>query len=656
MVAGTAAIARPRATIWLVPVIAVVIVAAGTWAYATSFDGVFVLDDVRAIARNPTIRTLWPLSAPLAPPTASTVAGRPVANLSLAINYALAPPEVRNVFETNGPGSRPGAPDTAARLRRNARGYHAGNLLIHLAAALVLFGIVRRTLLSERLRSHFEHSALWMAGAIALVWVTHPLTSAAVTYIVQRVESLMGLLFLLTLYCAIRASEGKRAQTWTAAAIASCGLGMATKETMVSAPVVVAAWMWLFTRVRRLGTARDRRSHPAVLFAGLAATWVILALLVLGERRGPSLSLAAPTAWRYLLTQSDVVVHYLGQAFVPTSLVFLYDWPLAETLSYVWPQALVLSALVVVTAAGVIRRWPVAFLGVWFFLILAPSSSVLPIVTEVAAEHRMYLPLAAVVALIVLSAVVAARRLNVGGRMGAVAALAATVVVVAAAAVETRARNEAYWSSETLWRDTVAKRPDFPRPRVLYGSVLLSAGKVAEAEAQLRVAVTLAPDDPMARLRLGAALAQQRKFDEAIPHVERAAANLPDDPGAYRMLGEIYAAQGQDALAVANLERALSGMGGDPDLLVRLAMMLADSRDPSVRDGGKALGLAERAVALTSRRHVMALAALALAQAESGRVPQAAGTAREALQLAREQNANPALIRELEYRVQHYTR
>jgi hypothetical protein len=172
------------------------LVAVGAWAYSTSFRGVFVLDDVRAIVRNPTIRTLWPLAMPLAPPTGSTVAGRPVANLSFAINHAMAP------AEAEARPASPGVPGGAGPI--DPAPYHAGNLLIHLVAALVLFAIVRRTLLSESLRPRFGAAAPWLALVVALVWVVHPLQTAAVTYVVQRVESLMGLFYLLTLYCATR--------------------------------------------------------------------------------------------------------------------------------------------------------------------------------------------------------------------------------------------------------------------------------------------------------------------------------------------------------------------------------------------------------------------------------------------------------------------
>ena len=113
--------------------------------------------------------------------------------------------------------------------------------------------------------------------------MVHPLTTAAVTYIVQRVESLMALFYLLTLYCSIRASGQTRTGWWTAAAIASCALGMGTKEVMVTAPVMVAAWWWLFVPADDKGARRRART----LIPGLFLTWAVLAFLVAGERRGP---------------------------------------------------------------------------------------------------------------------------------------------------------------------------------------------------------------------------------------------------------------------------------------------------------------------------------------------------------------------------------
>ncbi|MBL8144382.1 MAG: tetratricopeptide repeat protein [Acidobacteria bacterium] len=581
------------------------------------------------------------------------MSGRPVANLSLAINYALAPVDAREVFEPAGPSSPPGAGDLFVR---NIRGYRLGNLVIHLGAALALFGVVRRTLLVSRVRACFTDAAPWVAGAVALIWAVHPLTTAAVTYLVQRVESLMSLFYLLTLYGAIRAWDAAEARPrlWTAVAVVSCACGMATKEVMVSAPLAVALWGYLFGRRDDAGWRVE---------AGLAATWVILAVLVYGERRGPSLDLASETIWRYLITQSAVIVHYLQLAFVPRPLAFLYDWPLAASLADVIAPAVFVAALLGATVALVVRRHPAAFPAACVFLVLAPSSSVLPIATEVAAEHRMYLPLAAVVAAVVVVAFLLGRRVTARdagaapatSRARTLAAVTGAVVLatVLALGLETRARNDVYDSEERLWADNVAARPNDPRPRTAYGSALARRGRLADAEVQLQAAVALAPDDPVALVRLGSVLASQNKVDAAIPHLEHTLRVRPEDVDAHRYLGEIYAMRRQDALAVVHYERVHAAYPDDPMMAARLASILADSRDTSVRNGPRALQIAERAAALTGRREPRVLEILSVAKAATGRLADAEATVREAIPLA-QARGDRALVGALEYRASAY--
>ena len=616
--------------------LAALLALAATWTYAPSFRGVLVLDDVRAIVRNPSIRSLWPLDVPLTPPTGNTLAGRPVANLTFAVNYALAPTNVRETFVPS-PTSGDGDP-----FLRNIHGYHAVNLLVHACAALVLFGIIRRTLGRPAFSTALRQQATPLAFLAALLWTVHPLQSEAVTYVVQRVESLMSLWYLLTVYAAIRVVDVPRRRWWWACAgFVSCALGMGTKEVMVTAPLVVAAWYYLFGE-----TDRESRRWQAAMVGVLGCTWPILVLLVVGEHRAPTVAGGQGLVWQYLLTQAAILVHYLRLAFVPWPLVFLYTWPLVTSVGDVAPALVVVAALVLLTAWGIWRRHPLSFAGAVFFLVLAPTSSLLPIVTEVAAEHRMYLPLAAVIApLVVLVWMVASRlaervtnsQKTVGERARS-GALVATCVVVLLLAVPlstlTRARNEEFWSEEGLWADTVAKQPSNQRARVAYGMALASAHKMGEAERELRDAVALEPTDPVANGRLGSILAARGQFDEAAIYLERALAARPGDVDAHRALGQILAMRHQDADAVRHLEQAVA-VQRDPSLLLQLASLRADSDDPQVRDGGEAVRLAQQAIERIGQPDPRALNVLSASLAAAQRFGDAVAAAEQGAALAR---------------------
>jgi protein O-mannosyl-transferase len=622
-------VARRRAApAW---VLALLLAALAVFAYAPGLDGVLVLDDIQAIVRNPTIRALWPLTTPLAPPPACTVSGRPIANLSFAVNYAFAPDEARDVFAA-GVGA---PPETRDRFLRNIVGYHALNIAIHVVTGLLLFGVVRRTLCTLRLKARFERAATGLAFAVAAIWLAHPLATSAVTYVVQRVESLMSLFYVATLYCAIRAGHGPRRWLWAAGAFAACALGMASKEVMVTAPVAVGLWTWMF--------GEDDGKTRWRLTGALAATWVVFGVLVWHERRAPSISVSLPVVWQYLMTQTEVLTHYLRLAVVPSPLVFLYTWPLVTSPMSVMGPATLVIVLLALTVVAVARRQPAGFLGAWFFLILSPTSSAIPIVTEVAAEHRMYLPLAAIVAGVVVFAwlgleALAARTAGASpsNRRPVVAvATALFVVLVGAAAVTTRARNGDYTSELRLWEDTVAKQPLNSRARVAYGEALGAAGQAAAAETQLRRALELDRGDPRARVRLGVALAEQDRIDEAIAAWEEQLTWLPGDIDANRFLGQAYARRRQDALAFAHLQRVRESVPDDPSILGQLSWLLADSSDPMVRNPLRAVELAERAVAVTGHRDPRSLQTLAIAQAAAGRFDDAAAAAAEALTIAR---------------------
>lgn len=591
-------------------------------AYSNSFDGIFVLDDEPAIERNVHVQRVWPLTESMSAPKDSTLAGRPVASLSFALDYSLAG------------GHSPSR-------------YHTTNLAIHIAAALLLFGVVRRTLATDRLRPYVASAATPLATAVALLWVLHPVQTSAVTYIVQRVESLMGLWYLGTLYCAIRALDGARAMPWGIASVGCCALGMGTKEVMATAPLMVVLWDWTF--------APDRIRGRRPLYIALASSWLILGVLIAGGPRSFSVGFGFQDWpwWRYLFTQAGVVVHYLRLAIAPWPLVLDYEWPASDLAAAVAPGLLIV-ALVAGTAWAVVRRSPLGVLGAWFFVILAPTSSVLPIITEVAAEHRLYLPLAAPVAAVVLGVFALARR-YAAGRGLAVVGYAGVAALAVTFGGLTYARNADYANYDRIWSQTIAERPRNTRALNNYATSLMAQRRFDEAERHLRLAVEEKPAFAEAQANLGVSLCAQGKCAEGIPRLRRAIELKPDYAGAYRNLAEAFGAQGQMADALDNYTRALALLPDDVGLLNRAAWILATTRDERLRNGARARECAERAVRLTGRRDAVSLDSLAASLAELGDFAGASAVAAEALNAARV-SGNAGMLPELQDRLELYRR
>jgi tetratricopeptide (TPR) repeat protein len=483
-------------------------------AYSDTFSVPFLLDDPGSIAGNPTLRHL---STALRTPLGTTVSGRPVLNLSLAANYALGGTAVA--------------------------GYHAVNLAVHILAGLVLFGLVRRASL-PRLG---ERAATLALGA-SLLWTLHPLLTSSVTYVIQRAESLMGLWYLLTLYCLVRgaSASGWARRSWYAACVAACVLGMGTKEVMATAPVAAL----LLDRTLLSGSFRGALRERLGLYAGLAATWIVVPALVLSTRgRAGSAGFGSgvsPIA--YALTQSQAVAHYLRLAVWPSPLAFDYGTALARPSAALLPPALAVLALLAATLWALARRPVLGLLGACFFMILAPSSSFIPVATEPVAEHRMYLPLVPVA---VLAALALTRWL--GRRAPAV-----FLVLAAALGAATWERNRSYQSAEAIWADTVAKLPGNARAQNNLGSaVAADPARLAEAVPRFEAALRLQPDFPEAHYNLAHALDSLHRTAEAVAEYRQAIRLRPGYVDAHCNLGNALMASGKTREAIAEYREAI---------------------------------------------------------------------------------------------------
>jgi len=603
----------------------VLLIVAAVAAYASSFGGAFLFDDVIHIVENENIRRLWP-------PWPLLGVERPVVEVSLAVNYALG-------------GLRPW-------------GYHAFNLGVHILAGLTLFGLVRRTMvgvlvgpvadacpgapgLPARMdRDHHQSTidnrqsaaaftATWTAFTIALLFLVHPLQTQSVTYIIQRGESMMGLFYLLTLYAFVRSVDSPRRRWWFLATIVACALGMATKAVMVTAPVMVLLYDWVFVRPRGLPARRDcippaARSGPVAdapgsdsitpspnhqitkspnttpiadacpgapgapgsvgttiwhrrwLYLGLAATWGVLWICgigsaVLGSSEGAShvgFSYRGVSPLVYAATQASVIVKYLQLSFWPASLCLDYNWPAATAWREIVPPAAVIAVLLGATLWELRRRRWTGFAGAWFFVILAPTSSIVPI-KDLMFEHRMYLPLAAVIALMVIGLRTVLHGLCMRARLGAVTRRAIATILLLNAAVPlawgTLRRNEDYASDLTMWKDVIAKRPDNYRAYVAVGNALAARGRVDEAVEITREATRIDPDYADGYCALGVVLARQNKLDEAIDAYRQALGIEPRHAKAWYNLGNALDRQGKYDEAVDAYKKSIEAYAGFAD-------------------------------------------------------------------------------------------
>jgi tetratricopeptide (TPR) repeat protein len=491
------------------------LLAAAFAAYCRTFAVPFVFDDLPSIVDNPSIRHL---GTAFLPPGDSTVGGRPVLNASLAINYAVSGLDVWS--------------------------YHAVNLAIHGLAGLALFGILRRTL-----PLRLGRSATMVAFCAALIWVLHPLLTESVTYVIQRGESLMGLFFLLTLYCLIRGAESATgaAKAWYVLCVSSCLLGMGTKEVMVSAPIIAL----LFDRTFLSGSFMEAWRRRRWVYAGLAVTWLLLPFLVFSthDRNGSAGFGHGVTPVSYALTQFPAVVHYLRLSFWPYPLVFDYGSALAPASPWAGACILFVAALVAATLWALARRPSLGFLGAAFFAILAPSSSVVPVVTETMAEHRMYLPLAAVVVLVVVS-------LHSWMRRGA---LPLCLLIAAALFWVTWQRNGVYRSEKGLWEATVDALPSNERAQNNLGNMLaLIPGRLDEAVDHFREALRLEPGYADAHYNLGVSLYKiPGRANDAISEYEAALRLEPGRVEAHNNLGNALMSQGRTREAMVEFQEAL---------------------------------------------------------------------------------------------------
>lgn len=597
----------------------VALIAATIAAYQGSFAGVFLFDDVRHILQNERITAILPLTRFLASP-------RPITELSLAVNYAAG--------------------------EFDPWGYHLVNLILHLLAGLLLFGLVRRSVglagakpTGGVVNGAPPSRAAYVAFAAALLWMLHPLNTQAITYVVQRAESLMGMFYLAMLYALARSAGSARPAAWHALAVVCCALGMGAKPVMVTAPIAAL----LYDRAFLGGTWRAVARRRWALHLALVATWSVP--LLTGVVRGVldtsqsadatvGFGVAGVSAMQYAATQCGVVLHYLRLAVWPHPLCLDYDWPLLDSFAGAAPAVVGVIGLIALAIAAWVRKPAIGFAPLAFFLLLAPTSSFIPI-KDPAFEHRMYLPLAAVVVMVTLGTWDLFDRLRYQGAARVLAPAVLLAVVALSEGFTTGRRNADYHDALAMWRSVADARPTNARAHNNVGIELERRGRFDEAMAAYRRAIEIAPDLAEAHYNLAIGLRREGRLDEAIAHFGEAVQYDPFSAENHLMLGNALSdaerlSEAADAFlgAIAAAEAGVAASSSDHNARSMLAKAHFNLANTFARMGNNLEAIAEYRRAIEADpKHAGAYFGLGRSLERIGRATEAIEPLRRCLEL-----------------------
>lgn len=383
--------------------VAVVLAISILIVYSNTFNASFHFDDTHVIVENHTIRDLGNLGEIVTGPRGITIA-------SFAINYAIGGLDVTS--------------------------YHVVNILIHIIVSILAYIVVFNTL---QMTTKNDEWSKKIAAFSALLFALHPVQTQAVTYIVQRMESLSSLFYLAGIaifIAAVRSPKQTNRIALYAAIVAVFLLGFYSKEIAITMPAVIFIYDFFFVSGGSFKPLTGRwplYAVMALLMITLTAATIIPsggfndltqeASGIVAAEAKPSAGARAPSAGfgvksitptEYLYTQFNVIVYYIALLAVPVNQNLDYDFPISRSLFAV-PQVNegtvlnipipppVISLLILLTIAGLgvylfiksraredKRGLVVSFFIFWFFIVLAPTSSIIPII-DVIFEHRVYL-------------------------------------------------------------------------------------------------------------------------------------------------------------------------------------------------------------------------------------------------------------------------
>jgi Tfp pilus assembly protein PilF len=498
--------------------------------YADTIDSPFIFDSKKNIESNPHIRiskiTLNELAdAAFKSPSKQ----RPLSNISFALNYYL-----------HG---------------YNVVGFHVVNLLIHISTGFFLYFFVKSTFGTPALNTRYSNYML-ISFFTAAIWMVHPLQTQSVSYVVQRMNSLCAMFYMLSIlfYARFRLSQRQRNKWWLfSGCILAGALALASKQIAATLPVFIMVYEWYFFRDLDLKWLKNH--IPLLAGCLLLAAVIALALLgsnpldrVLAGYKGRDFTLT-----QRLLTEPRVILFYLSQLLWPhpSRLNLDHDFPLSNSLMDPMTtiySIITITALIGLAVVTVRKQRLLSFCILWFFGNLVIESSIIPL--EIIFEHRIYLPSMAFSLMVALAAC----------RWVKPTWLQAVLlcIMVTAGAIWTYERNTVYSDRVTFWQDCVDKSPRKARPHNNLGVALADQGYHDEAIEKYHKALEIDPLYQDSVTNIGLSLAEQGKIKESITQFLKALEINPKDSKTLNNLGAALIVEKRYIEAIQHLSEALT--------------------------------------------------------------------------------------------------
>ncbi len=492
-----------------------IIILLGIIIYSNSFNCSFQLDDPASIVDNQVIRdvtnvnSIWKYSQ-----------SRFIPYFSLAVNYHFG--------------------------ELNVWGYHFLNLIIHLINASLVYWLTLLIFSAPALKSYaITKDKNTIALITALLFISHPLATQSVTYIVQRMASLVAMFYFLSLvlYMKGRLIE-KMNQTkylFFAGSIFAAILALLSKENAFTLPFAIVLFEIMFFQTRKLSiNIKDYRVLTVIAML-LVFIFVIISnfpLTSIFKTHPPNEhnNFTNITPINYLFTQFSVIIKYIQLLLLPINQNVDHDFPISKSFFELRTILSFLCLLFLVTFAFLkYKKNRIITFGIlWFFLTLSIESSIIPI-DDVIFEHRTYLPSFGF--FIILSSSVYILLWNKNKKL----ALAILGLIIVSNAIFTYERNKIWKDEFSLWNDCVSKSPNKARPYNNRGNSYFDSKKMNDkALADFNKAIELIPQYTRAYYNRGNLFKSEKRFEKAMKDYNKAIALNSKFFRAYNNRGTIF--------------------------------------------------------------------------------------------------------------------